>query len=148
MSGTQTLLKQQWIGNRLGKYEITEILGVGGKGVVFRAHDTSIERDVAIKVLTEQLSGDELQQARFLAEAKSAGKFNHNNTVTIHAVSPDGETIWEKNVGNPVRSAGTIGSPNRLIFGLDNGTLVGLQCSSRSLASSTWPKYMGNLQNR
>lgn len=89
MAGTQTLLKQQWIGRRLGKYEITEILGAGGKGVVFKAHDTAIERDVAIKVLADQLSDDELQHARFLSEAKSAGRFNHINTVTIHEVAVD-----------------------------------------------------------
>ena len=47
---------EQWIGRRLGKYQITDLLGVGGMGVVLKAHDPSIERDVAIKVLPEPLS--------------------------------------------------------------------------------------------
>ncbi len=73
-----------WLGRKLGRYEITEVLGTGGKGLVFRGHDTAIERDVAIKVLTETLSSDEIERTRFLSGAKSAGKFNHANTVTIH----------------------------------------------------------------
>ena len=90
MNGLQQRNPAEWLGRKLGKYEITEILGVGAKGFVFRAHDTSIERDVAIKVLTEKLSTDELEQSRFLSEAKSAGKFNHVNTVTIHEVAQEG----------------------------------------------------------
>lgn len=90
MNSVQQRNPAEWLGRKLGKYEITEILGVGVKGFVFRAHDTSIERDVAIKVLTEKLSTDELEQTRFLSEAKSAGKFNHVNTVTIHEVAREG----------------------------------------------------------
>lgn len=94
MNTTQQLNTNQWLGRRLGKYEITEILGAGGKGFVFRAHDTSIERDVAIKVLTEQLSSDELELSRFLSEAKSAGKFNHVNTVTVHEAAQEGSVSY------------------------------------------------------
>ena len=61
----------QWVGRRLGRYEITALLGVGGMGVVLRGHDPSIERDVAIKVLPADLSADEASLNRFLAEAKS-----------------------------------------------------------------------------
>src|SRR6056297_3190864 len=80
---------EQWIGGRLGKYEITAVLGVGGMGVVLLARDPSIERDVAIKVLPTELSTDETALHRFLAEAKSAGKLNHPNTVTIYEVAHD-----------------------------------------------------------
>lgn len=80
---------EHWIGRRLGKYEITALLGVGGMGVVLKAHDPSIERDVAIKVLPAELSTDETTLHRFLAEAKSAGKLNHPNTVTIYEVAHD-----------------------------------------------------------
>ncbi len=78
---------EQWVGHRLGKYEITALLGVGGMGVVLKAHDPSIERDVAIKVLPAELSADENALHRFLAEAKSAGKLNHPNAVTIYEVA-------------------------------------------------------------
>ena len=90
MSVVQQRNADHWIGRKLGKYEITEILGVGSKGLVFKAHDTSIERDVAIKVLTEKLSSDEIERNRFLTEAKSAGRFNHVNTVTIHEIAQEG----------------------------------------------------------
>jgi serine/threonine protein kinase len=90
MSLAQQTKPEDWLGKKLGKYELTEILGVGKNGLVFRAHDTSIERDVAIKVLTENLSSDETERTRFLSEAKSAGKFNHVNTVTIHEVAQAG----------------------------------------------------------
>jgi urea transport system substrate-binding protein len=81
---------ERWVGQRLGKYEITGILGAGGMGVVLKGHDPTIERDVAIKVLPGQLSADETKLQRFLAEAKSAGKLNHPNTVTIYEVGHDG----------------------------------------------------------
>lgn len=84
----------EWLGRRLGKYEITEVLGVGGKGLVFRGHDAAIERDVAIKVLTDTLCSDESERSRFLSEAKSAGKFNHVNTVTVHEIAQDGNVTY------------------------------------------------------
>ena len=84
----------QWVGRRLGRYEITALLGVGGMGVVVRGHDPSIERDVAIKVLPADLSADEASLNRFLAEAKSAGKLNHPNAVTIYEVGREGGTHY------------------------------------------------------
>ena len=47
---------QTWVGNRLGRYEIRGLLGSGGMGIVYRAFDTLIEREVAIKVLSEEVS--------------------------------------------------------------------------------------------
>lgn len=79
-----------WVGRRLGKYEVTALLGVGGMGVVLKGHDPSIERDVAIKVLPADLSADESSLHRFLDEAKSAGKLNHPNAVTIYEVGQEG----------------------------------------------------------
>ena len=85
---------EQWVGRRLGKYEITALLGVGGMGVVLKAHDPSIERDVAIKVLAAELSSDKSALHRFLAEAKSAGKLSHPNAVTIYEVANDEEVHY------------------------------------------------------
>ncbi|MFM7148211.1 MAG: transporter substrate-binding protein [Gemmataceae bacterium] len=79
----------QWIGRRLGKYEITGVLGKGGMGIVLQGLDTVLERSVAIKVLSEELAGDERAVLRLLAEAKSAGQVNHPNTITIHEVAQD-----------------------------------------------------------
>ena len=92
-SGLQTTAKE-WVGRRLGKYQITELLGVGGMGVVLKAHDASIERDVAIKILPSELSADQVALNRFLAEAKSAGKLNHPNTITIHEIAEEGATYY------------------------------------------------------
>ena len=82
---------EAWVGLRIGKYEITRVLGVGGMGVVLSGHDASIERDVAIKVLPTDLSANQQALDRFLAEAKSAGKLNHPNTVTIYEIAQDGD---------------------------------------------------------
>ena len=57
------------IGKRLGHYELIEELGAGGMGVVYRAHDTKLCRDVAIKLLPEELSRDPDRRARFEREA-------------------------------------------------------------------------------
>ncbi len=85
---------EQWKGRQLGKYLVTELLGVGGMGVVLKAHDAAIERDVAIKVLPAELSANPAALGRFLAEAKSAGKLNHPNTVTIHEIGQEGSTYY------------------------------------------------------
>ena len=68
-----------------------------------------------------------------------------DNAGWIHAVDRNGKRRWVQDVGSPVRSAGTLYGPNRLLFGLDDGTLVALRCSSDSVATAGWPKYMGTL---
>ncbi|MEM9657045.1 MAG: serine/threonine-protein kinase, partial [Planctomycetota bacterium] len=85
---------EQWVGRNLGKYEIVSVLGVGGMGVVLKARDPSIERDVAIKVLPQEFAADQLALHRFLAEAKSAGKLNHANAVTIYEVGQEGKVHY------------------------------------------------------
>ena len=73
-------------GTKLGPYEITSQLGSGGMGVVYRAHDPSLDRDIAIKVLPEQLAAEPDALRRFQREAKAVAALNHPNVVTIHAV--------------------------------------------------------------
>src|SRR5262245_42858495 len=68
---------QAWVGRTIGKYRITAVLGQGGMGVVLRAHDPLIEREVAIKVLSDNMAADPHALARFLAEARAVGKLNH-----------------------------------------------------------------------
>ena len=84
----------EWIGRRLNRYELRSLLGTGGMGVVYLAHDTLIERDVAIKMLPAELSADETALARFLAEAKAAGKLSHPNVVGIYEVNQQGEAYY------------------------------------------------------
>ena len=73
-------------GERLGSYEIVSLLGAGGMGEVYRAHDDRINRDVAIKILPESVASDPERQARFSHEARAAGALNHPNIVAIYDV--------------------------------------------------------------
>jgi len=73
-------------GTRLGFYEILAPLGSGGMGEVYRAHDTRLGRDVAIKVLTAQTATDSERLQRFDREARTTAALSHPNIVTIHAI--------------------------------------------------------------
>ena len=64
-------------GTRLGPYEITAQIGVGGMGEVYRATDTNLKRSVAIKVLPESLAADAERLARFQREAEVLASLNH-----------------------------------------------------------------------
>jgi len=77
------------IGTTLGHYRITAKLGEGGMGVVYRAHDESLDRDVAIKVLREDVAQDADRLARFKREAKAAAKLDHPNILAIHDFGSD-----------------------------------------------------------
>jgi len=80
------------IGSRLGPYEITAKLGEGGMGEVFRARDTKLERDVAIKVLPEAFVQDEERLRRFEREAKVLAQLNHPNIAHIYGLEASGES--------------------------------------------------------
>ncbi len=70
----------------LGHYQLQSVIGRGGMGLVVRAHDTRLDRDVAIKVLAATVSGDTTTHERFLREARAAAAVRHTNVVTIYAV--------------------------------------------------------------
>ena len=73
-------------GTRLGPYEITAAIGAGGMGEVFRARDTKLNRDVAIKVLPAAFADDPERLARFTREAQTLASLNHPNIATIHGI--------------------------------------------------------------
>ena len=72
---------------RLGVYEVTGVVGIGGMGVVLKAHDPSLERSVAIKVLAPHLAMSGAARRRFEREAKAAACVIHPNVIAIHSVS-------------------------------------------------------------
>ena len=76
-------------GTRLGSYEIISTLGRGGMGVVWRARDSKLGREVAIKTLPEEFAQDEERLARFEREAKLLASLNHPNIATIHGLDED-----------------------------------------------------------
>jgi hypothetical protein len=76
---------------RIGAYEIREVLGQGGMGIVFKAFDETLHRVVAIKVLAPALASSQKARRRFIREARAAAAINHPNVVTIHAVDSQGD---------------------------------------------------------
>src|SRR5258705_10527688 len=73
-------------GTRLGPYEIQSLLGAGGMGEVYRARDSRLQRDVAVKVLPRALAEDNDRLRRFEREARAAGKLNHPNIMAVHDI--------------------------------------------------------------
>ena len=102
------------LGTKLGPYEIQAPLGAGGMGEVYRARDTRLGRDVAIKILPPQFSSDPLRKQRFEQEAKAAGLLNHPNITAVHDIGVhegapyivtellEGETLRERLAGGPL----------------------------------------------
>lgn len=79
-------------GTRLGPYEILSPLGAGGMGEVYRARDTRLGRDVAVKVLPQHLSSNPEVRARFEREARSVSSLNHPHICTLHDIGREGDT--------------------------------------------------------
>src|SRR5689334_10541310 len=95
-------------GTRFGVYDVRSLIGVGGMGEVYRARDTRLDRDVAIKVLPRSFTGNEDRLARFEREARTLATLNHPNIATIYGFEEadgvraivmelvDGETLADK----------------------------------------------------
>jgi Tol biopolymer transport system component len=102
------------IGARLGSYEIVAPLGAGGMGEVYRARDTRLGREVAVKILPDAFSRDDDRLRRFQLEARAAGQLNHPHIIAVHDVgahdgSPyivsellEGEDLRHRLAGRPL----------------------------------------------
>src|SRR5215471_2708078 len=81
-------------GTRLGPYEILSPLGAGGMGEVYRARDTRLGREVAIKVLPERFAGDPGLARRFEREARAVAALSHPNILTLFDFGREGELLY------------------------------------------------------
>src|SRR3954454_2423627 len=101
-------------GTKLGPYEIQSLLGAGGMGEVYRAHDSRLDRTVAVKVLPASFSADRDRMQRFAQEARAAAALNHPNILSIFDIGDqqgslyvvsellEGETLRERLRNGPV----------------------------------------------
>src|SRR5262252_4069421 len=80
------------VGTRLGSYEILTLLGAGGMGEVYRAHDSKLGRDVALKILPEAFRCDPERLARFQREARALAALNHPNIAAIYGIEEQPDT--------------------------------------------------------
>ena len=97
-------------GARLGPYEVVAPIGAGGMGEVFKARDTRLERNVAIKVLPAEFAQDSQLKLRFEREAKTISQLSHPNICTLYDVGDgylvmellEGETIADRIARGPI----------------------------------------------
>ena len=82
------------IGKTLAHYEITALLGKGGMGEVYRARDTKLDRDVALKLLPAEVARDPERTARFQREAKVLAQINHPHVAQIHGFDDEGDVLF------------------------------------------------------
>ena len=80
------------VGSRLGHYKVSALIGEGGMGQVYRATDTTLDRDVALKVLPDAFTADPDRLARFEREAKVLASLNHPNIGAIYGLEKSGDT--------------------------------------------------------
>jgi serine/threonine-protein kinase len=111
------------IGRRLGVYQVQARIGAGGMGEVYRARDTKLERDVAIKILPRAFTTDPDRLARFAREARVLASLNHPNIATIHGIEEsdgiralvlelvEGPTLANRLTPTPGRRGGPSGLP-------------------------------------
>ncbi len=109
-------------GERIGHYEIVALLGVGGMGEVYRARDTMLDRQVALKVLAPSLAGDAQYMARFQREAKVLASLNHPNIASIYGLEGNAlvmELVEGPTLSGPVPVETAIAYGKQMCDGLD-----------------------------
>ena len=88
-----TMIRDELVGRKLGGFEIVKVIGRGGMGVVYLAHDTKLDRSVAIKSIPAKLADDSTTRMRFHREAKLLASLNHPNIAVIHDIIEQDEDL-------------------------------------------------------
>ena len=104
-------------GTKLGSYEVVAPLGAGGMGEVYRARDTKLNRDVAIKILPDALASDPAARARFEREAQAVAALSHPNILGIFDFGVEGGTPFKVADATGMRGMSVLVTP-------DNRTVV------------------------
>jgi serine/threonine protein kinase len=138
-------------GTKLGVYEVISPLGAGGMGEVYRARDTKLQRDVALKILPETMARDAQRMARFEREAHVLASLNHPNIAAIYGLEEsngiralvmelvEGETLAER-ISVPAASPPPGGFPKRKAAGEDTGATMGDRRSGVGEGSAAPPE--------
>ena len=125
-------------GTRLGPYEIVAPIGAGGMGEVYRAKDTRLDRDVAVKVLPAKSVGDAQAEARFDREARAIAALSHPNICTLHDIGRhdghsflvmellDGETLHQRLARGPLEIGALVDHAINLADALDTAHARGM----------------------
>ncbi len=125
-------------GHRLAHYEILKPIGKGGMGEVYRARDTKLDRDVAIKVLPEKFAKDKERLARFEREAKLLASLNHPNIASIYGLEEsdglkalvlelvEGPTLAERIADGPISVEETLAIAKQVVEALEAGHEAGV----------------------
>src|SRR6266446_1021566 len=82
------------VGDKLGPYEILAPLGAGGMGEVYRARDTRLKREVALKILPKAMAHDSARRQRFEQEARAVAALNHPNIVAIYDIGSENGVLY------------------------------------------------------
>jgi tetratricopeptide (TPR) repeat protein len=118
-------------GTSLGHYEIIDLLGAGGMGEVYRARDTRLGRQVAVKLLPPELALDPAGMQRFRQEARAASALNHPNILTVHDIGNyegtpflvtellEGQTLRQRLLASPLRQGEVLDIALQIASGLD-----------------------------
>ncbi len=127
------------LGRQIGVYRLTAIIGEGGMGVVYKAHDSRLNRTVALKFLNPHLNLDPAAKERFLLEARAAAALEHPNICTIHEIGEtaegqlfiamawyDGETLSEKVRHGPLPAQEAVDIALQMAQGLEHAHAAGI----------------------
>ncbi len=118
-------------GTHLGPYEVLSLLGAGGMGEVYRARDTKLGREVAVKVLPEAFAQNPERLARFEREARLLASLNHPNIATLHGLEESdgirylvmelvpGQTLAERLTAGPMESEEALGVCTQIAAALE-----------------------------